>query len=136
MREALDRLLDRQFVVPKSRSSWDATAAYWASLGLSPETAQRNLQKLRVRIQSIDVQGGSELAAAMSGLGVRVMKRSADLTVTIVNDYLEERLAELNRQHLSDKRPGYLSNLPAFFPLWGRYSAPAKAPVGPVLRSG
>src|SRR5882757_8544150 len=39
IREAVERLLDRRFVVPTSRSSVGATAAYWASLGLSPETA-------------------------------------------------------------------------------------------------
>ncbi len=68
-------------------------AAYWASLGLSPETAERNLQKCRVRIQSIDVQGATELDAALRGLGVRIVKRSPDLTVTLVSDYLEPRLA-------------------------------------------
>ena len=36
-----------------------AAAAYWASLGLPPEDAEKNLQKCRVRIQSIDVQGGN-----------------------------------------------------------------------------
>ena len=55
--EALKRLVDRRYVVPASRSSAGAVAAYWASLGLSPETAEKNLQKCRVRIQSIDVQG-------------------------------------------------------------------------------
>ena len=47
--EALQRLRDRRFVVLKSRSSSGAAAAYWASLGLSPETAETNLRKLRVR---------------------------------------------------------------------------------------
>ncbi|MGA7545322.1 MAG: hypothetical protein WBW08_05785, partial [Methyloceanibacter sp.] len=83
IREALERLLDRRFIVPTSRSSLGATAAYWASLGLSPETAEKNLQKLRVRIQSIDVSGATELGAALSGLGVRVVKRRADLTVML-----------------------------------------------------
>jgi hypothetical protein len=51
--EALTRLLNRNNVIPTSRSSNGAAAAYWASPGLSPETAERNLQKCRVRIQSI-----------------------------------------------------------------------------------
>ncbi|MGH9551455.1 MAG: TOMM precursor leader peptide-binding protein, partial [Terriglobales bacterium] len=126
VRKALDRLLDRQFVVLKSRSSWGVTAAYWATLGLSPETAERNLQTLRVRIQSIDVQGATELAAALSRLGVRVTKRSADLTVTMVNDYLEERLAELNRRHLSDSTPWLLVQPSGIFPLVGPVFSPGK----------
>src|ERR1700691_494363 len=100
IREALKRLVDRRYVVPASRSSNGAVAGYWASLGLSPETAEQNLRKCRVRIQSIDVQGETDLGAALSGLGVRVVKRSPDLTVMLVNDYLEPRLAESNRPEL------------------------------------
>src|ERR1700730_36680 len=90
--EALKRLVDRRFVVPTPRSSAGVASAYWASLGLLPEAAERNLKECRVRIQSIDVRGAVELGAALRGLGVRVLKRSADLTVTLVSDYLERRL--------------------------------------------
>jgi oxazoline/thiazoline synthase len=121
--EALTRLLDRRYILPASRASAGATAAYWASLGLSLDDAQNNLQKCRVRIQSIDVQGATELGAALSGLGVRLVQRSPDLTVTLVSDYLERRLAELNRQHLSDRTPWLLVQPSGIFPL-----------VGPVLR--
>src|SRR5271165_2334834 len=122
--EALKRLVDRRYVLPASSSSNGAVAAYWASLGLSPETAEQNLQKCRVRLQSIDVQGEAELGAALSGLGVRVVKRSPDLTVTLVNDYLERRLAELNRQRVSDKSRWLLVQPSGAFPL-----------VGPVFRA-
>jgi ribosomal protein S12 methylthiotransferase accessory factor len=123
IREALKRLVDRRYVLPASRSSTGAVDAYWASLGLSPETAEQNLKKCRVRIQSIDVQGETELAVALTGLGARVVERSPDLTVTLVNDYLEARLAELNRQHLSDGAPWALVQPSGIFPL-----------VGPVFR--
>jgi oxazoline/thiazoline synthase len=125
--EALKRLVDRRFVVPTPRSSVGAAGAYWASLGLLPETAERNLQKIRVRIQSIEVQGAMELGAALSGLGVRVVKRSADLTVTLVSDYLEGRLAELNRQHLSDHTPWILVQPSGIFPLVGPVFSPGKS---------
>src|SRR6516165_8451143 len=123
--EALTRLLDRHYVIPTSRCSNGAAAAYWASLGLSPETAERNLQKCRVRIQSINVEGATELGAALSELGVRVVKRSPGLTVTLVNDYLEAQLAELNGRHLSDRTPWVLVQPSGIFPL-----------VGPVFRPG
>ena len=125
IREALKRLVARRYVLPASTSSNGAVAAYWASLGLSPKTAHQNLQKCRVRIQSIDVQGETELGAALSGLGVRVVKRSPNLTVTLVNDYLEGRLAELNWQHLSDGARWVLVQPSGIFPL-----------VGPVFRPG
>ncbi len=71
------------------------------------------------------MQGETELGAALSGLGVRVVKRSPDLTVMLVNDYLEPRLTELNRQHLSDGAPWALVQPSGIFPL-----------VGPVFRPG
>jgi oxazoline/thiazoline synthase len=123
--EALKRLIDRRYVLPTSSSANGAVAAYWASLGLSPATAEQNLQKCRVRIQSIDVQGEMELGAALSGLGVRVVKRTPDLTVTLVNDYLETRLDELNQRHLLDRTPWVLVQPSGIFPL-----------VGPVFRPG
>src|SRR6266487_4791402 len=44
IQEALKRLVDRRYVLPASRSSAGAVAAFWASLGISPETAKTNLQ--------------------------------------------------------------------------------------------
>src|SRR5580704_11858336 len=88
IQEALKRLIDRRYVVPKQRAAAGAAASYWASLGLPPGTAEKNLQKCRVRIESIDVKGAKELGAALGKLGVRIVKGSADLTVALVNDYL------------------------------------------------
>src|SRR3984893_15360182 len=59
--EALKRLMHRRYVAPTRASSADNTGAYWASLGLARETAEKNLQNCRVRVQSIDVQGATEL---------------------------------------------------------------------------
>src|SRR5437660_1214971 len=71
--EAVKRLVERRYVVVAApRTSADTVAGYWASLGLAPEAAKKNLGDCRVRIQSIEVQGGKELAAALAKLGVRV----------------------------------------------------------------
>ena len=126
IQEALKRLTDRRYVVRASRSSAGVAAAYWASIGLLPETAEKALQKCRVRIQAIDVQGATELAEALTGLGARVVKRSADLTVTLVNDYLDGRLAEFNRQHLSDRTPWLLAQPSGIFPLVGPVFSPGE----------
>jgi oxazoline/thiazoline synthase len=125
--EALKRLLDRRFVVSTARSSLNTAAAYWASLGLSPEEAEKTLKKCSVRIQSIDVRGAAKLTAALRGLGARVVKRSAELTVTLVSDYLDGRLAELNRQHLSDRTPWLLVQPSGIFPLVGPVLSPGKS---------
>jgi ribosomal protein S12 methylthiotransferase accessory factor len=123
--EALRRLVERGHLLPASRSSDGVPAAYWAGLGMSPETAEKNLRDCRVRIRAIDVEGGEQLGAALRGLGVRVVARSPDLTVTLVSDYMDARLAELNRQHLADRTPWLLVQPSGIFPL-----------VGPVLRPG
>lgn len=125
IQEAVKRLLDRRYLVPASRSFPAIAAACWASIGLPLETAEKNLQKCRVRIHAIDVRGAAELGAALSKLGVRVVKGPADLTVTLVNDYLEPRVAELNRQHVADQAPWLLVQPSGIFPL-----------VGPVFRPG
>ena len=125
--EALKRLVERRYILPASRGSADAVAGYWASLGLPPEIAQENLGKCRVRIQSLDVQGESELGEALSNLGVRVVSRSPDLTVTLVSDYLERRLAELNRQHVSDRSRWLLVQPSGAFPLVGPVFSPGES---------
>ncbi len=123
--EAIKRLIERRYVVPASRASVGTVAGYWASLGLPPGIAETNLQKTRVSIQAIDVNGAKELGAALGELGARIVKRSPDLTVTLVNDYLERRLAELNRERVSDKTPWLLVQPSGAFPL-----------VGPVFNPG
>jgi len=125
--EALKRLLERHYVVSLSNSSASTVTGYWSSLGLPPEMAEKNLANCRVRIQSIDVQGAAELGAALSELGVRVVKSSPDLTVTLVNDYLERQLAELNRQRVSDKTPWLLVQPSGAFPLVGPVFIPGES---------
>src|SRR3954452_16499640 len=126
IQEALKGLADRRFVVPAPRASAGRADAYWASLGLSPADANANLQNCRVRIESIDVQGAKELGAALKALGVRVVRGTADLTVTLVSDYLEARLAELNRRHLSDRTRWLLVQPSGIFPLVGPVFSPGK----------
>jgi bacteriocin biosynthesis cyclodehydratase domain-containing protein len=124
--EALKRLIERRYIVQASSSSAGAVAGYWASLGLPPGLAEQNLANCRVRVESIDVQGAAEFGAALGKLGVHVVKRAADMTVTLVNDYLERQLAELNRQRVSDRTPWLLVQPSGAFPLVGPVFNPGK----------
>jgi oxazoline/thiazoline synthase len=125
--EALKRLVDRNFVQTASRTNAGVAAAYWASLGLLPGTVEKNLRKCRVRIQSIGVEGAAQLGAALTEFGVGVVKRSADLTITLVSDYLDGQLAELNRQHLSTRAPWLLAQPSGIFPLVGPVFSPGES---------
>ncbi|MFZ0730133.1 MAG: TOMM precursor leader peptide-binding protein [Methylovirgula sp.] len=126
IQEALQRLVDRGYVIAAAPSSRGTVAAYWASLGLQPEAAKRNLQQCRARIRAFDVEGESELDAALSKLGVRVVKRSPDITVLLVSDYFDGRLPKLNQRHLEDGTRWVLTQPSGIFPLVGPVFSPGK----------
>lgn len=124
--EAIKRLAERRYIVTgASRALTGAVAGYWASLGLLPEVAEQNLRNWPVQVESIDVKGARELTAALSKLGVRIAKRSPKLMITLVNDYLDRRLAEMNRDRVTDRTPWLLVQPSGVFPL-----------VGPVFKPG
>src|SRR5215813_13013225 len=117
IQEALKRLYERRYVTLASPVSTGPVAAFWASLGLPPEVADQNLAACRVRVEALDVKGAKELTNALTQLGVRIVTRSPDLTVTLVNDYLDGRLAELNKQRVDDKAPWIPVQPSGAFPL-------------------
>src|SRR5271169_1389605 len=131
--EAIKRLIDRRYIVPKRQRSIDAAAGYWATLGIPLEMAAKNLQACKVRVQSVDAKGAKQLGVALRKLGVRVVDRSANLTVVLVNDYLEGQLEPLNRQHLSDRTPWLLVQPSGVFPLVGPLFSPGKGPCWSCL---
>jgi oxazoline/thiazoline synthase len=124
--EAIKRLLERRYVVAGASNAFDgAVAGYWSSLGLPLDVAEQNLRDCPVRVEAIDVKGAKELAGALSKLGVQIAKRSQKLTITLVNDYLDRRLAEMNQERVKDKTPWLLVQPSGVFPL-----------VGPVFKPG
>ena len=126
--EAINRLLERRYVVTASSHALaGAVAGYWASLGLPPEIAQQNFRDCPVRVESIDVKGAKELTAALSQLGIKTAKHSPKLTITLVNDYLDRRLAEMNRQRVADKARWLLVQPSGVFPLVGPVFTPGES---------
>ncbi|KJC35502.1 hypothetical protein UP09_30080 [Bradyrhizobium sp. LTSP885] len=123
--EAIKRLLDRRYLISKPPAPNDVVAGFWESLGLPAAVAEQNLQNCRVKLETIDVKGAAELTKALGDIGVRIVKTSPNLTVTLVNDYLDQRLAERNLARVSDKSPWLLVQPSGVFPL-----------VGPVFNPG
>jgi oxazoline/thiazoline synthase len=117
--EAIKRLIARGYVVTLSQAFAAPVAGYWASLGLAPDAAAEALRKCRVRVEAIDVDGARELTTALRERGVTVVNGAADLTVTLVNDYLERQLAELNKERIASKNPWLLVQPSGVFPLVG-----------------
>jgi bacteriocin biosynthesis cyclodehydratase domain-containing protein len=122
--EAIDRLLQRSFVVPEDLIDHPA-AGYWASLGLPNEIALENLSNTTVRIESMAAAGQKELEAALRQFGVRLVDHPANLTVVLADDYLDGRLAEFNQQQLAQKQGWMLVQPTGIFPL-----------VGPIFSRG
>jgi oxazoline/thiazoline synthase len=116
--EAIQRLFDRGFLVSADLTG-DTAAGYWTSLGLPVDTAAENLSKTSVQIESIRAAGQMELDAALRKFGVRVVDRSAHLTVVLVDDYLDGQLDEFNRQRLAQRQEWLLVQPSGVFPLIG-----------------
>ena len=132
--EALKRLIERRYVVEASATSHTVQAAYWASLGMPAGMAEQNLSNCRVRVEAIDVEGAKEFTKALTELGVRVVARgAADLTITLANDYLDRRLADLNTRRVSDGAPWLLVQPSGAFPLVGPVFNPGKGPCWTCL---
>ena len=119
IQEALKGLYERRYVTLAAPATTGPVAGFWASLGLPPETADQNLAACRVRVEAFDVKGEKELTSALTQLGVRIVTRSPDLTVTLVNDYLDRRLAEINKRRVDDRTPWILVQPSGPFPLVG-----------------
>jgi oxazoline/thiazoline synthase len=131
--EALKRLIEQQYIVEASATSSSALAGYWASLGMPPGMAEQNLANCRVRVEALDVLGAKEFTKALGDLGVRVVSRNADLTVTLASDYLDRNLAELNLQRVPSGSLWLLAQPSGAFPLVGPIFNPGKGPCWSCL---
>ncbi len=124
--EALRRLIDRRFVLPAEDVA-TIDAAYWASLGLPIDLARDNLEKVPVRIEAIGAEDDGALANALRSFGVRADHQKGELTIVLVNDYLDGRLEEFNRQRLAQKQEWLLAQPFGLFPLVGPIFSPGKS---------
>jgi len=131
--EAINRLIERGFVITKASALAGPVAGYWMSLGLPLETATKNFHDCPVGIQSLDGRNEKKLAAALSNFGARIAKRSPRLTIASVGDYLDARLIEVNRRHLSDQTPWLLVQTNGNFPLVGPLFRPGEGPCWACL---
>ncbi|MBV1697140.1 MAG: TOMM precursor leader peptide-binding protein [Hyphomicrobiales bacterium] len=130
--EALNRLIERGFVVTESPFA-GPVAGYWMSLGLPLETAAKNFRDWPIGIKSLDGRSETKLAAAITNFGARIVKRSPRLTVISVTDYLDARLIDANRRHLSDQTPWLLVQTNGNFPLVGPLFRPGEGPCWACL---
>jgi oxazoline/thiazoline synthase len=111
---ALDRLLESGHVVEAAADADPRASGYWEMLGLDADAVSGALSGRRLELVTFgDVHDESFTAAAESfGLTVAdpgVDAGDPDLTVVLVDDYLNANLAEFNRKQLAEGRSWLLA---------------------------
>ncbi len=102
---AIFSLSARGYVVSAEHGMDPRRAAYWSSLGASPRWVERRLAGARIAVEGDD----GRLTRRLEASGARVGAATPKLTVIVCEDYLEARLAEVNRRQLEARAPWTLA---------------------------
>ena len=115
VRGAIASLSARGYVVSAEHGMDRRRAAYWSSLGATPRRVEQCLAKSRVEVRGDD----GHLSRHLEGIGVEAGAYKPKLTVIVCDDYLQERLAEVNRRRLEARAPWMLVRPRGIQPLFG-----------------
>ena len=98
---AIASLSAKGYVVSGDHGLDRCRAAYWSSLGASPRWVERRLAETRIAVEGDDgrLRRHLEESGAILGTG------DVSLTVVVCDDFLEARLAEVNRRRLEAGAP-------------------------------
>ncbi len=110
----------RGYIVSADHSLGQEQASFWSFLGATPRWAEERLRSTPIHL----CDEGEPLAVPLRGLGVRSGDEKTSLNVRICANYLEGRLADVNRLHLKTERPWLLVRPLGMEPM-----------VGPVFRA-
>ena len=102
---AIAGLAAKGYVVSAEHGLDRRRAAYWSSLGASPRWVEARLRESRVTVEG----DGGRLSRRLEQGGARVGGGNPALTVVACDDYLETRLAEVNRRQLDAGAPWTLA---------------------------
>ena len=115
VRAAVASLSSRGYVVSGKHGMDRSRAAYWSSLGASPRWAERRLAESSISVTS----DGDRLVRHLERSGITVGPDNPNLAVIVCGDYLEVRLAEVNRRQLDSNAPWMLVRPGGIEPLFG-----------------
>ena len=97
--EAIVALSAKGYIVSADHGMERCRAAYWSSLGASPRWVERRLADSRVAVEGDD----GRLTRHLEQSGACVGAVDPTLTVMVCADYLDARLADVNRSRLETK---------------------------------
>ena len=103
------------YVVSADHGMDHGRAAYWSSLGVSPRWAEQRLAESRIAVSGDD----GRLIRRLEECGAGVGADDPVIDVIVCGDYLEERLAEVNRRQLEAGAPWMLVRPRGIEPLFG-----------------
>ena len=102
---AMSTLLTKQYATPVSPGVPVPRAAFWTELGIDPARAEHGIGQTCVAVRSLgrapgteDLTGHFVSALAQLGFPVAADTDGADLTIVLVDDYLDPRLEPINRE--------------------------------------
>ena len=98
---AVAALSAKGYVVSADHGMDRDRAAYWSSLGASPRWVEQRLAGSRIAVQG----DGGRFIRHLEACGARVATGDPEFTVVVCEDYLEARLAEVNRRQLEGRAP-------------------------------
>ena len=98
---AIVSLSARGYVVSADHGMDRRRAAYWSSLGASPRWVEQRLAEARIAFEGDD----GRLVRHVEECGARPGTGDPELTVIVCDDYLEARIAEVNRRQLEAGAP-------------------------------
>ena len=116
---AIVSLSARGYVVSADHGMDRPRAAYWSSLGASPRWVEGRLAQSRVAVEGDD----GRLVRHLEESGAVVATGDPRLTVAVCDDYLDTRLADVNRRRLEASAPWTLVRPRGVEALFGPSSA-------------
>lgn len=123
-RFALAFLEQRDHIVEAHEGISAERAAMWQSLGVNSALAEERLTETSVSVRSFGEVPSDAFISALTTQGIRV-EVNGDFIVALAEDYLEEGIAELNREMLETQRTWLLVK-PSGTVLW----------MGPLFKPG
>ena len=112
---AIVSLSAKGYIVSADHAMNRSRAAYWSSLGASPCWVERRLAESRIAVEGDDGRLIRHLEASGAGVGTG----GPTLTVIVCEDYLDARLAEVNRRQIEADTPWMLVRPLGIEPLFG-----------------
>lgn len=120
---AIARMAAKGYIVSAETRLPAGQAAFWSSIGISPLAAEQRLYACPVAVTGADTAGRDQLVTALAEIGIAAApSRDGDapgLRLTLVGDYLDPVLAEVNAAQLANGAAWALCRIDGLQPMAG-----------------